>query len=289
MTYETPHALRAALEQRLLNRSRDSGVGLDRLRRRVIFERVLARLQAAEPGQWVLKGGMALEVRLRDNARLTKDMDLGLRTMGVDGDALRERLIEALATDVFGDLFEVHVGPARRLTEDGGGQESWRVKVSAALADRQFGGIQLDISPRAHELHDTETLPLPNSLAFADVRSPDIEVIDLPRHTAEKFHAMTRDFGERENSRVRDLVDLVVLHEHSLLSPGPAAIAVRKVWSERDRAAPPADLPQVPANWDERYRALAAELGLQAQSLSDAVTVISAVWTQMFPTKEPSR
>ena len=287
MTYETPHALRAALEQRLLNHSRDSGVGLDRLRRRVVFERVLARLQAAEPGQWVLKGGMALEVRLKDSARLTKDMDLGLRAADVDGESLRERLIEALGTDVFGDRFEIEVGPARRLVEDGDGHGSWRVKVAAALAGRQFGGIQLDISPRAHELHDTEIVSLPNSLAFAEVRSPEIEVIDIPRRAAEKFHAMTKDFGERENSRVRDLVDLVVLHEHDLLSPGPAAIAVRKVWSERERAAPPAELPQLPESWDERYSAFAAELGLQAQSLSGAVTVVSAVWAQMFSTEEP--
>jgi hypothetical protein len=39
-----------ALEQRLLTRSGETGVSLDRLRRRVVFERILARLQAAEPG-----------------------------------------------------------------------------------------------------------------------------------------------------------------------------------------------------------------------------------------------
>lgn len=58
MTYSTPQALRAALEQRLRNRSADTGVGLDRLRRRGLFERIGARLEAAEPGRWVLKGGI---------------------------------------------------------------------------------------------------------------------------------------------------------------------------------------------------------------------------------------
>jgi hypothetical protein len=48
-----------ALEDRLLARSNETGVSLDRLRRRVVFERVVARLHAAEPGRWVLKGGMA--------------------------------------------------------------------------------------------------------------------------------------------------------------------------------------------------------------------------------------
>ena len=34
MAYETPPALRAALEDRLANRSRETGVALERLRRR---------------------------------------------------------------------------------------------------------------------------------------------------------------------------------------------------------------------------------------------------------------
>ncbi len=96
MTYETAQALRMALEQRLLARSKDTEVSLDRLRRRVLFERIVSRLQAAEPGLWVLKGGMALEVRLRDDARLTKDIDLGLRGDVTDAEELRERLVEAL-------------------------------------------------------------------------------------------------------------------------------------------------------------------------------------------------
>lgn len=50
MTYRTPQALRTALEERLLTQSETTGVALDRLRRRVVFERVLARLHSAEPG-----------------------------------------------------------------------------------------------------------------------------------------------------------------------------------------------------------------------------------------------
>jgi hypothetical protein len=51
-------------------------------------------------------------------------------------------------------------------------------------------------------------------LAFAGVPAPVVEVIDAHRHAAEKFQAMLRDYGDRENSRVRDLVDLVVMIEH---------------------------------------------------------------------------
>ena len=37
------------------------------------------RLERSAPGQWVLKGGMALEVRFGDRARATKDLDLAFR------------------------------------------------------------------------------------------------------------------------------------------------------------------------------------------------------------------
>lgn len=49
MIYQSPQALRTALEHRLLVTSTESGISLDRLRRRVMFERIIARIQAAEP------------------------------------------------------------------------------------------------------------------------------------------------------------------------------------------------------------------------------------------------
>jgi hypothetical protein len=99
-----------------------------------------------------------------------------------------------------------------------------------------FGTIQLDISPRAHELTATDRLVLPNSLQFAEVPAVVVEIVDVHRHAAEKFHAMTRDFGQRENSRVRDLVDLVLLIEHEMLATLEVADAVAQVWHEREVA-----------------------------------------------------
>ena len=188
MTYATAQALRMALEQRLLRHSTETGISLDRLRRRVVFERIIARLQSAEPGVWVLKGGMALEVRLHDDARLTKDLDLGLRTDIADAEDLQPR----------------------RLREDVAGRPTWRARTRARLAGKDFGSLQLDISRRTHELDDTDVITLPNSLEFAGIAPVEVEIVDVHRHAAEKLHAMVRDFDERENSRVRDLVDIVI-------------------------------------------------------------------------------
>ncbi|HEX9682440.1 MAG TPA: nucleotidyl transferase AbiEii/AbiGii toxin family protein [Acidimicrobiales bacterium] len=286
MTYETPQALRMALEQRLRSRSNETGVALDRLRRRVLFERIVARLEAAESGRWVLKGGMALEVRLHDAARLTKDIDLGLRGEVDDDRALHDRMVSALGVDLDGDGFVLVAARPQELAADGGGHLTWRVKVTASLAGKPFGGIQIDVSPRAHELARTDRMALPNLLDFAGVPAPVVEVVDVHRHAAEKFHAMLRDFGDRENSRVRDLVDLVLLIEHDQLDDERVATEVVQVWAERDGADPPAVLPPLPATWPARYERLADDHDLTTTTFADAVTAVERLWTRLFPTQE---
>jgi hypothetical protein len=77
----------------------------------------------------------------------------------------------------------------------------WRVRVSARLAGKPFGGTQLDISPRPHELVLTDRIELSNALDFAGIPAPCVEVIDVNRHAAEKLHALCRELGERENTR----------------------------------------------------------------------------------------
>lgn len=286
MTYATPHALRAALEDRLRNRSAATGVSLDRLRRRVLFERVVARLEAANPGRWVLKGGMALEVRLRDDARLTKDIDLGLRTEVEDADEVQEQIVAALGVDRDGDGFEFTTSPPQVLGADGAGLVTWRIRVASSLAGKPFGGIQLDISPRAHELLATERLRLPSLLDFAGIPATEIEVVDVNRHAAEKLHAMLRDFGERENTRVRDLVDLVLLVEHELLTVALVADSARLVWAERDGIDPPIVLPALPESWPTRYERLAAEHHIDPPTFPAAEAVIGQLWDEMFQPEE---
>jgi hypothetical protein len=252
----------------------------------VLFDRVVARLESAEPGVWVLKGGMALEVRLKDDARLTKDVDLGLRDEVANPDDLHDRLIDALRADPVGDFFVLEVQRPTPLTEDLGGKSTWRARVTAHLADTEFGRVQLDISPRTHELHDTDRIELPNLLAFADIPPPTIEVIDIHRHAGEKYHGMLRELGDRENSRVRDLVDLVILIEHEMLDSQAVASACEKVWSERDGTRPPEVLPVLPQSWPGRYEQIAGEYDIEAQSFSAAYTLVRDLWAAMFPLKE---
>lgn len=55
MRYATAGAFRAALEQRLLTLAQQTGVPLVRLRKLVVFDRLMARLMAVAPNRWILK------------------------------------------------------------------------------------------------------------------------------------------------------------------------------------------------------------------------------------------
>lgn len=286
MTYYTPRAFRVALEQRLRTRAEATGMPLDRLRRRVVFERFAARLERAEPGRWVLKGGMALEVRFGKKARVTKDVDLGLRESGVDPAALRERLIEALEHDPDADGFFFEVGPLQQMREDGAGQVSWRVSVRLSLAGSEFGRIKVDISPRPDELTATDRKTIPTALDFAGVRPVEMDIIDVHRHAAEKLHAMLRTYGDGESTRVRDLVDLMLILEHETIDQRRLAGVVRSVWRERNDADPPAAFPGLPESWPARYERLAADNDVEPSKFDEASARASELWAQTFPTKE---
>jgi len=142
------------------------------------------------------------------------------------------------------------------------------------------------VSPRPHELEATDFLPLPGSPAVRRRRPGDCG--DRGRAATRGREAARDDAGfrDRENTRVRDLVDLVALIEHDLLDPALVARATAKVWAERDGTAPPATLPELPLNWNTRYPQLIPVGTLTAETFPAATALVAELWTEMFPAEE---
>jgi Nucleotidyl transferase AbiEii toxin, Type IV TA system len=88
-TYATAGAFRKALEERLKSMSQTEQIDINRLRRQVSFDRLLARLFREDSAPWVLKGGYALELRFK-SARSSIDIDLTLqRVVGTEEGSFR--------------------------------------------------------------------------------------------------------------------------------------------------------------------------------------------------------
>ena len=276
--YADASALRRAIETRLKQTSDNAGTDLGRLRRVVVFDRLLSRLAVAPPGQWVLKGGAALEFRLPNQARATKDLDLATRAEDDDGDVLREALVEALAVDTDHDWFTFRLGPAKQLTPDVTGRRAWRYTVESWLAGKVFAVIRLDVAARSDELLMTQPVALPGTLVFAGIAGRTIETVSTEQHFAEKLHALTRDYGDRPNTRIKDLIDLVLLIDAGQKPNHTLLTTVRHVFTTRATHPVPTALADPPLSWREGYPVLATQLTVSAPELPEAMDLVRDFW-----------
>ena len=136
--YATPLSFKEALEARLRASSKVSGQEQNRLRMRLVIDRFAARVSAEFGDDVVLKGGVALELRLAE-ARATKDLDL--RLVG-DPELTLARLQRAGRITLDDHLtFEVRADPRHPTIEaDGMRYEGLRFRAQCWLAGKLYGG-----------------------------------------------------------------------------------------------------------------------------------------------------
>jgi hypothetical protein len=173
--YATAGAFRTGLETRLIERARREAVDLQRLRRQVAFDRLLARMfDPSLPIRqcWVLKGGYALEMRFHE-ARSTRDLDFNVRAGVVpiphaEGiDALREHL--QLAAQVrLPDFFAFIVGEAM-MTLDQAPEGGARFPVDARLDGRTFVTFHVDLGVGDEILEPLDELVGEDWLGFGGI------------------------------------------------------------------------------------------------------------------------
>lgn len=240
------HAFRRSLEQRLLNRARDSGRPLDRLRKEVAHQRFLARLAEAAPNTWALKGGLALLARLGDQARATPDADANWRSTIED---LESTLDRASEMDL-GDGFSFEIGRARPLEGDVEG--ALRFPVVSVLDGREFERIHLDINLLPTDRRATEEIRLRDVLDFAEIPAPVVPAIPIDQQVSEKIHAFVRSY-RNGSSRPRDLYDMLVIAERLQV---PTSRSLSEICSETfalRHSNWPVELPDPPQDWAEAW------------------------------------
>ncbi len=265
MTYQSGSAFRRALEDRLLAQSQQASVSLVRLRKLVAFDRFLARLMQAQPDAWILKGGLALQLRMGDRARTTKDMDVLLR---LPRGEVQLALWEAARLDL-GDWFTFVVRPATDALP-GPGEGGLRFYVTARLDGRVFESFHVDVGSGDPVIEPVEALLTPPLLAFAGIPPVTIPCYPLTQHLAEKVHAYVRPRATGESTRVKDLVDILLIAEHMSVE-GPALLAaIRATFTAQGAGQPPASIPAPPATWSATFARLAQEVGLSCTTLAAA-------------------
>jgi hypothetical protein len=255
------------LEERLKRASLTGQIDPNRLRRRVSFDRLLARLFREEPAPWVLKGGYALELRFK-TARATVDIDLTVQRVaasaGGDENQIVGGMLQRAADAPLGDWFEFTIGPpVMDLTAAPYGGA--RYPVEARMDDRIFARFHLDAGIGDVVMQPLETIVCRDWLGFAGIESSQVRMIAREQQFAEKIHAYTLP-RNAANSRVKDLVDLALLIGAGGLDQRRILDALRLTFERRGTHDLPAGLITPPADWQTPFRALAEDAGYRQMS-----------------------
>jgi predicted nucleotidyltransferase component of viral defense system len=259
--YGSATAFRRALETRLTADARDTGRSVVRLRKEVAFDRLLARLFTVAPERWVLKGALALDYRFGDRARTTKDIDLA--SAGDEASATAD-LLAAQAVDLK-DFFSFLIERTSALDRlvDGA---AVRYHVRAELAGRVFDEFLLDVGFDPPSGVELDRLRGPDILAFADIAPIEVPAVPIEVHVAEKLHAYTRDYGlgSVRSTRVKDLVDLVLIAAESSLDARRLWTALETTFGRRASHRVPAKLPRPPADWRVPFGRMARTVAIDS-------------------------
>jgi Nucleotidyl transferase AbiEii toxin, Type IV TA system len=257
--YATAAAFRRALEDRLLVRSRQTGLSLGRLRKEVAFDRLLARLLDVAPGRWVLKGGLALDYRFGERARSTRDVDVAMAG-GEEG--ATTAVLDAQAADL-GDFFVFTIERTAKLDDLQDGA-AVRYDARAELAGRLFEEFVIDVGFDTPPEDGVVVLRGPDLLGFAEIPPVEAPALALELQVAEKLHAYTRNYGQAglQSTRVKDLVDLVLIATSRSLDAATLRSAVDHTFACRSLHGVPEALPEPPADWRVPFRRLAMDVGI---------------------------
>lgn len=204
------------------------------------------------PDAWLLKGGVALEYRIA-RARATLDIDISTE---LDLNEMSDVLANA-AVAKLDDYFQITIGERERPVAE---VETYRFHIAVQYADgRTFENLKLDIGFADPWLGTPVKVAAPSLLAFAGIPPAVVRAIPAEQHLAEKIHAYTKSYGSGPSTRVKDLVDMVLLLKDGV-DRDLLRATVRTVFERRSTHEIPTALPSPPEAWRVPYGKLASGL-----------------------------
>lgn len=228
------------------------------LQRQFVYDRFLARVFSGHTEDWVLKGGSALLARVR-SARHSQDLDL-FRRSGTIAAAAAE-LARAAAVDLADHFrFEVELKELRSERPGQVGTELAVLHVDAYAGVKRVVEFTVDVVIGSIVTAAPEHVVPDAVVEVAGLRTPSYLLYPMVDHIADKVCATfeVHPPGSTPSSRVRDLVDLVVIARTQTVEAPALGTAIETERLHRG-------LPQIrgyvtPPGWRGTYARLARDV-----------------------------
>lgn len=263
--------------------AREAGVSEARVRGWISYMVMAGSLErAADAGQprFIVKGGVALELRLRNRARATKDIDVVLQDAEAD---LARTLERAIGGDAYQDFSFRRKGEPLLL--DNG---TVNIEVAVTYRGSAWTSIAIDIARAEPGEAEIEWLPaIPLTAAFGITGPAHLPCLPLRLHIAQKLHGMTLPAREgKQNDRFRDLVDLLLMEELVTDYEGLRG-ACQTVFRHRGTHDWPPVM-AVPPHWSEPFARMAADLGLPLRDAAAGMARVQSFVNRILQTTSPT-
>jgi hypothetical protein len=261
--------------QRLITEwERESGQPVRRLNLRVASMMLAGALRRAVDDDgavvFVTRGGVAMELRAGEKARVTGDVDLVLRG---DPESLLAHLDASLADDYEEFSFERNEPQPLELHP-----HVRRIRVKVAFRTKPFMTLVVEVAPVEAGGDEIEEIAA-HDLSTIGLDGPDIiPVLAVRWQIAQKLHAVTesplRPGGE--NPRYWDLIDLQLLQALAGENLAPVKDACQRIFVARGWQSWPPQITTYP-DWGDRYTTMASSLDMPITNLDEAVEAIHAL------------
>jgi hypothetical protein len=261
------------LQQLITELAKQSGLPVRRLNMRVASMMLVGALSRLvdEEGQprFLTKGGIAIELRLLDQARASQDVDIVL--LG-NPEELADHLEEVFSEPYEGFSFiagEPEALPAR--------SEVRRLQIQVLFNARRFTTLKVEFAPAEAAGHEFDELP-GHDLSKLGLKGPDrVPVLALRWQIAQKLHAVSEAPLQTggENVRFWDLIDLQLLQTVTSRDLRTIREACEATFAVRGQHTWPPEITVYPS-WSGSYAAMARNLEMPITEVEQAAAAVTA-------------
>ena len=106
-------------------------------------------------------------------------------------------------------------------------------------------------------------------------------MLPVEQHFAEKIHAYSYPREKRPFSRIRDLVDLVLIIEQGLPDKALVMSAIKATFKRRNTHGIPKVLEISPDILEDSYARMAQDCGVTKKTMSEAFSFLQEYWVEL--------
>lgn len=256
--YASATAVESAIKAAAKNAYKvDPSVSVQERIRRAHFDRFLSRVfSEGEASEWVLKGGTGILARV-PTGRSTQDVDLYRQGHSLD-DSITE--LVRLASIDLGDHFRFTLKSQRQTLADENQPyaEGSRVEFDTFLGVKQLNPLRVDLVSGAGVTAPVKSDRPTGALRFDGLQTNPYRLYPVVDQMADKIAATVSTYSGKPSSRVKDLVDLVILTVTQRFDAASLRVAVTTEFARRRLPLITTFTP--PPEWSKKYEALARNI-----------------------------